>query len=275
MSGAATGGSAVPRRILLAVVGAIYVFMLGPILITAAVSFNAAERSYFPPRGFSLQWWGRAFSPEWMGAFVFSLELAALSALATGLAGLPLALAFTRYRFPGRGLMQAMTLGPLVLPSLITGLSLLQFLTLAGLGDWIGLPALVIGHVIICLPFTVRTVTISLLSIPATAERAAASLGASPWRVFCEVTLPLSRSGLGAGMIFAFISSFDDVNLSLFVASPSQRPLTVMIMQFLDYGFSPTLAALSILSMLVPLLLVAAFGRAVGIGNFLYGGARG
>ena len=71
-------------------------------------------------------------------------------------------------------------------------------------------------------------------------------------------------------MIFAFISSFDDVNLSLFVASPTERPLTVQIMQFLDYGFSPTLAALSILSMLIPLALVALFGRYVGIGNFIY-----
>ncbi len=270
----ATGGLA--RRVLLSCVGLIYVFMLGPILITAAVSFNQAERSYFPPRGFSLQWWGHAFSPEWMGPFVFSLELAALSAVATALAGLPLALAFTRYTFPGRAAVQAMTLGPLVLPSLITGIALLQFLTLAGLDDWIGLPALVIGHVIICLPFSVRTIMISLQSIPATAERAAASLGGSPWRVFREVTLPLARSGLGAGMIFAFISSFDDVNLSLFVASPLQQPLTVKIMHFLDYGFSPTLAALSILSMAVPLLLVALFGRAVGIGNFIFqDGAHG
>ena len=95
-------------------------------------------------------------------------------------------------------------------------------------------------------------------------------LGASPWRVLREVTLPLARSGLGAGMIFAFISSFDDVNLSLFVASPQQRPLNVIIMQFLDYGFSPTLAALSILSMLVPMAVVALFGRWVGIGDFIY-----
>jgi putative spermidine/putrescine transport system permease protein len=271
MSSAVTGGSAAPRRVLLAVVGLIYAFMLGPILITAAVSFNRAERSYFPPRGFSLEWWGRAFSPQWMGSFVFSLELATAAAVATALAGLPLALAFTRYDFPGRGVVQAMTLAPLVMPSLITGIALLQFLTLAGLGEWIGLPALLIGHVVICLPFSVRTIIISLRSIPATAERAASSLGASPWRVFREITLPLARSGLGAGMIFAFVHSFDDVNLSLFVASPQQRPLTVTIMQFLDYGFSPTLAALSILSMAVPLLLVALFGRAVGIGGFIFG----
>lgn len=265
-----------PKSLLVLAVGLIYAFMLGPLLITASVSFNAAERSYFPPRGLSLRWWGAVFSPQWMGPFVFSLELAAASALATGLVGLPLALAFHRYEFRGKGTVQAMVMAPLVLPSLVTGIALLQFLSMIGLGHWIGLPALVIGHVVICLPFTVRTVAISLLAIPGNAELAATSLGASPWAVLREVTLPLARSGLGAGMIFAFISSFDDVNLSLFVASPQQRPLNVVIMQFLDYGFSPTLAALSILSMLVPMVVVALFGRWVGIGNFIYAeGARG
>jgi putative spermidine/putrescine transport system permease protein len=252
-----------------AVAPLIYMFMLGPILITAVTSFNHSDRSYFPPRGLSLHWWTVAFSPQWTGAFAFSLELAAISAMATAIAGLPLAIALHRYDFPGRAVIRAMTMGPLVLPSLVTGIALLQFLTLAGLGSWIGLPTLVIGHVVICLPFVIRTVAVSLATIPADAEQAAASLGAHPAAVLREITLPLARAGVGAGMIFAFISSFDDVNLSIFVASPQQRPLTVQIMQFLEYDFSPTLAAISILSMLLPLALVAIFGRYVGINDFL------
>lgn len=247
----------------------VYIFMLGPILITAAVSFNQADRSYFPPRGLSLHWWQEAFAPQWTGALAFSLELAAASAIAVSLAGLPLAIAFHRYDFRGKAVIRAMTMGPLVLPSLVTGIGLLQFLTLAGLGSWIGLPALVIGHAVICLPFSVRTILISLATIPDSVERAAASLGAGPFTVFREVTLPMARTGISAGMIFAFVHSFDDVNLSLFVASPRERPLTVQIMQFIEFGFSPTLAALSIVSMLVPLALVALFGRWVGIGGFL------
>lgn len=259
-----------PRLTLWAVVTLIYGFMLVPILITATVSFNQADRSYFPPRGFSLHWWVTAVSPQWTQPFLFSLKLAAISAVATAILGLPLALALRRTRFPGRGVLLALTMGPLVLPSLVTGIALLQALTLAGAGGLIGLPALVIGHVIICLPFMVRTLSVSLEGIPANAETAAASLGASRLAVLREVTLPLARPGAGAGMIFAFISSFDDINLALFVARPGQQPLTVQIMQFLDYGFSPTLAALSILSLLVPLVLVAVFGRLVGIGNFIY-----
>ena len=101
-------------------------------------------------------------------------------------------------------------------------------------------------------------------------EAAAASLGASPLRVLRHVTLPLIVPGIFAGMTFAFIHSFTDINLSLFVAKPGQRPVTVAILSFLDFGFAPTLAALSIISLLIPLVLVALLGRFIGIGDFLY-----
>ncbi|MEJ0020145.1 MAG: ABC transporter permease [Acetobacteraceae bacterium] len=252
------------------VVAAVYVFMLGPILITASVAFNATERSYFPPRGFSLQWWEAAFGPQWMQPLVFSLQLASLTAVISAAAGIPLAFAFQRYEFPGKAIVRAITLGPLILPTLVTGIALLQFLSLIGLGRWMGFWALLIGHVVICLPFSVRTIAVSLQAMPGNLEPAAASLGATPFAVLRHVTLPLIAPGTMAGMIFAFVHSFDDVNLSLFIARPGERPLTVAILGFLDFGFAPTLAAVSILSMLIPLALVALFGRLVGIGDFLY-----
>ena len=248
----------------------IFVFMLGPILITASVAFNQASRSYFPPRGFSVQWWSAAFGPQWLQPLLFSLELATLTALISAIAGTMLAFAFQRYEFPGKAVVRAVTLGPLILPSLVTGIALLQFLSLIGLGRWMGFWALLIGHIVICLPFSVRTVAISLTAMPGNLESAAASLGATRRAVLRHVTLPLAAPGVFAGMIFAFVHSFDDVNLSLFLARPGERPLTVAILGFLEFGFAPTLAAVSILSMLVPLALVALFGRFVGIGNFLY-----
>jgi putative spermidine/putrescine transport system permease protein len=259
-----------PWGVLRFAVACVYLFMLGPILITAAVAFNQDNRSYFPPRGFSLQWWGAAFGPQWLQPLAFSLELAGLAALISAAAGMPLAFAFQRYEFPGKALVRAITLGPLILPSLVTGIALLQFLSLIGLGRWMGFWALLIGHVVICLPFSVRTVAISLAAMPGNLEPAAASLGATPYAVLRHVALPLAAPGMFAGMIFAFIHSFDDVNLSLFVARPGERPLTVTILAFLDFGFAPTLAAVSIVSMLIPLALVALFGRFVGIGDFLY-----
>jgi putative spermidine/putrescine transport system permease protein len=253
-----------------AVVVLIYLFILGPIAITTAVSFNAGNRSIFPPVGFSLQWWGAALGPRWTGPLLFSLELAALTAAVSAGVGALLAFALQRYDFHGKAVLRTLALGPLLLPSLITGIALLQFLTLIGLVDWLGFPALLIGHVVICMPFCVRTTLVGLEAMPAGLENAAASLGAPRAAVLRHVTLPLAMPGVAAGAIFAFVHSFDDVNLSLFVARPGQQPITVAILAFLEYGFAPTLAAVSIISLLIPLALVALFGKFVGIGNFLY-----
>ena len=171
----------------------VYIFSLGPILITAAVSFNAGNRSFFPPRGFSLRWWERAFTPEWLDPLWFSLKLGSLTALIATLLALPLAFALHRYRFRGREALVALTLGPLMLPTLVTGVGLLQLFQLAGLREHIGFTALLVGHVVICMPFAVRTVAISLSTLPPNVELAAASLGATRWATLRHVVLPLDQ----------------------------------------------------------------------------------
>jgi len=259
-----------PWAALRGVVIFIYVFMLGPILITAAVSFNASNRSQFPPRGFSLRWWERALSAEWIDPLVFSFELASITALVSTLLALPLAFALTRHRFRGRDAMVALTLGPLMLPALVTGVGLLQLFQYAGLRDSLGFTALLIGHIVICLPFAVRTVAISLNTLPPSLELAAASLGASRWRTLMHVVFPLIKSGIIAGALFAFVHSFTDVNLSLFLGRPGEQPITVKILGFLEFGFAPTLAAVSVVTLLLPLVLVAIVQRVSGLGDFLY-----
>jgi len=263
-----------PWSALRAVVIAIYVFMLGPIVITAAVSFNQSNRSQFPPRGFSLQWWQRAFSAEWLEPLVFSLKLALLAALVSSLLALPLAFALARHRFPGRAALAALTLGPLMLPALVTGVGLLQLFQYAGAREYIGFTALLIGHVVICMPFAVRTVAISLRTLPPSVELAAASLGATPWRSLQHVVFPLIKSGVVAGAVFAFIHSFTDVNLSIFLARPGEIPVTVKILGFLEFGFAPTLAVVSAITLLLPLILVAIVERVSGLGDFIYGDQR-
>ena len=251
-------------------VAAIYLFMLGPILITAAVSFNETNRSLFPPQGFSLRWWARALSPEWLDPLVFSLELGAIASIVSTALALPLAFALVRQRFRGRNALIALTLGPLLLPALVTGVGLLQVFQYVGLREAIGLPALIAGHVVICLPFAVRTVAISLQGLPPSLEHAAASLGASPWRTQLHVVAPLIKNGIVAGALFAFIHSFTDVNLSLFLTRPGEIPINVKILGFLEFGFAPTLAAVSVVTIAVPLALVIAVQRLTGLGDFLY-----
>jgi putative spermidine/putrescine transport system permease protein len=260
-----------PWAALRAVVIFVYVFMLGPILITAAVSFNASNRSQFPPRGFSLQWWQRALAPEWVDPLVFSFKLACFAAVLSTLLALPLAFALARYRFRGRAAIAALTLGPLMLPALVTGVGLLQLFQYLGLREYIGFSALLVGHVVICLPFAVRTIAISLHALPPSVELAAASLGASRLRTLWHVVLPLAKSGIVAGAVFAFVHSFTDVNLSLFLVRPGEQPITIKILGFLEYGFAPTLAAVSVITLLLPLVLVAIVERLTGLGDFIYG----
>ena len=260
-----------PWAFLCTAVTLVYVFSLAPILITAAVSFNATNRSFFPPRGFSLRWWERAWAPEWIDPLLFSLKLGSLTAILSTLLALPLAFALYRYRFRGREALVALTLGPLMLPTLVTGVALLQFLQTIGLREYIGFAALLIGHVVICMPFAVRTVAVSLHTLPPNVELAAASLGATRWRTLRHVVFPLIKSGVVAGAVFAFIHSFTDVNLSIFLARPGELPITVKILGFLEFGFAPTLAAVSVITLLLPLILVVIVQRVSGLGDFIYG----
>lgn len=263
-----------PWALLRAFVVFVYAFSLGPILITAAVSFNATNRSFFPPRGFSLQWWERAFAPEWLDPLLFSIKLGSLTAVIGTALALPLAFALYRYRFRGRQALIALTLGPLMMPTLVTGVGLLQLFQQLGLREQLGFTGLLVGHVVICMPFAVRTVSVSLQTLPPNVELAAASLGATRIATLRWVVLPLVKTGVIAGAVFAFIHSFTDVNLSIFLARPGETPITVKILGFLEFGFAPTLAAVSVITLLVPLALVAIVERVSGLGDFIYGERR-
>ena len=264
-------GSAAPWRALKALVALLYLFILGPILITAVVSFNSVNQSKFPPIGFSLRWWQDAFAARWLEPLLFSMQLGVVTALVATLIGMPVAYALVRYRFPGRALIATLALGPLALPAMVTGIALLQFLQLGGLGFLFGWPTLLIGHLLICTPFSVRTIGISLAALPGNVEQAAASLGAPGWRIFRDVTLPLAKSGIFAGAVFAFIHSFTDYSVSLFLSRPGAQPITVTILGFLEYGFAPTLAAVAVVTLLVPLVLILAVQHFFRIGDFIYG----
>jgi putative spermidine/putrescine transport system permease protein len=260
----------IPWAMLRGVVVLLYLFILVPIVITVTVSFNAVNQSKFPPLGFSLRWWGDALSARWLQPLAFSIELGLLVAVLSMLLGMPMAFALVRHRFPGRDMLATLALGPLALPALVTGIALLQFIQATGFGFLFGFPTLLIGHVLICLPFAVRTTAISLRAMPPNLEQAALSLGATPSVVLREITLPLVKSGVFAGGVFAFIHSFTDYSISLFLSRPGTQPITITILSFLEYGFAPTLAAVAALTLAVPLVLIAVVQRVFRIGDFLY-----
>lgn len=252
------------------VLALVFAFILVPTAVLAVVSLNAQSIMAFPPAGFSLRWWGVALTGRWIGTVFFSLRLAAAAAAGAGLLGIPCAMGLARSRFPGHALVSSLVLSPLLLPEIVTGAALLQFVHLAGLTGLIGFRALLVGHVVITAPYVIRTMLVSLRTLPPDVERAAADLGADPWRVFRHVTLPLVRSGAFAGLVFAFILSFNNISISLFLVRPGATTVPMQLLQAMEYGMNPDVAAVAVLTVLVNLIAIGAAERWAGVSRFLY-----
>jgi len=251
-------------RLLQIAVALVAAFILAPIVVVVAASVSDTPTPEFPPRGLSLRWYAHALAePSFTGSAVNSLWLAASATLLAAPVALAAAYAIVRCRFPGRDALQTFLLAPLVVPSLVVGLAIL--LAFAGLGlREVGL-RLVAAHVLITFPYIVRTIIASLARLDVMVEEAARTLGASPLRAFWHVTLPLVRPGLIAGMLFAFIVSFDNVSLSLFLATAHTNTLPLAILNYVEYNFDPSVAAISTMLIAASLLIAVLLERLVGL----------
>ncbi|MFM8990794.1 MAG: ABC transporter permease [Alphaproteobacteria bacterium] len=239
-------------------------FILAPIVVVVAVSLTDSPIPEFPPRGLTLRWYAHALSEDvFTTSALNSLWLATLAtAIATPLA-LAAAYGLVRGRFRGRDAIQTLLLAPLVVPSLVIGLAILLAFSGMGVRD-VG-ARLVGAHVLVTFPYMVRTILASLARLDPAVEEAARTLGASALRCFVLVTLPLVRPGVVAGMLFAFIVSFDNVSLSLFLTNARTNTLPIAILNYVEYNFDPSVAAIS--TMLVAFSLGAALlvERLVGL----------
>jgi putative spermidine/putrescine transport system permease protein len=256
---------------LLAVYGGLLLVALAlPIVVVVVGSLTAGERLAFPPEGLSLRWHESLLaSREFVESAYTSLEVAALTSLAAGIGGGLAALALARRRLPGMAMAENLLTLPLGVPSIALGLACLIFYTELGFGG--SKAALVCGHTIITLPFALRLVRANFAGYGWSLELAAANLGGTPWQVFWHVTLPLMRPGVIGGMIFAFILSFDEVVISLFLSGPDAVTLPVRIFAYLDQSPSPiVLAAGSVLVLFAVVLMLVLewtlrIGRAFGL----------
>jgi putative spermidine/putrescine transport system permease protein len=253
---------------------ALIVLLLVPLAAIVATSFTTLSYVTFPPQGFTLRWYGEALhKQDFLDSFVLSLGIALVTAvLATGL-GAPVAVALVRYRFAGRDLVNAFFMSPLILPTVVIGIALLQFYNQIRIGSTSA--SLVLGHVIVTTPYAIRLIASSLTGLDPAIERAARNLGAPPLRAFRLATLPLIRPGLMAGAVFAFITSFDNVTISIFLATPRMVTLPVRIYNLWDQPMYPWLIAICSLIILWTVILIAIVERAVSVrGLFGAAGAR-
>lgn len=262
-----------PRWTFNLIVALIYAFMFLPIAIVVLVSLNSEPYLTLPPESLSLRWYREVFTDDWLPPLTYSLGIAVVAALASGILGGLGAFAIARFRFRGRAALQAFLMSPLAIPSIITGVAILQFVTMINFQGMLGTPALILGHVVVTLPFTVRMIGISLFNFDNKVEQAAQNLGARPRQVLWFITLPLMKPGIFAGMTFAFIISFNNVPVSLFLVRPGATTLPIEILNYLQYRLDPTLAAVNMVSLVIVLILVAIAERVGGFTKFVYGRA--
>ena len=222
----------------------IVLFLLAPIIVVVATAFTTTAYPLFPPQGFTLRWFERFLTmTEFTDAVQRSAVLAFASTAIASVLGTFSALALTRWRGPGQQAIASLMLSPIMFPAIVLGLALLVFYSQIGLaGTFTGL---VIAHSLVTTPFVIRLVMASLAEFDPAVEEAARNLGAGWWRTFFQVTLPLIRPGVLAGTVFAFILSFDELVITLFLAGPGMATLPVRIYTFVEYSSAPTISAIS------------------------------
>ena len=254
------------RRLLGAITLAVCVGSVAPVLVVVAESFTATDYVVFPPIGLSVKWYVEFLKrPEFVDSLVVStITAVAACVLATAL-GLGVAIVLFRGRFPGRAGLGALFMAPLSQPGIIHGLGLLQLLAREGIAR--NMFTLVLAHVVITTPFAIRFITVALAGVDRRMEQAAASLGAPPFSVFYRVTLPLLRPGLVAAAVFTLIVSFDEVGVSLFIASPQATTLPVRIFVFVAENYNPLVTAVSSLLILAALVGLVIIERFMGVGR--------
>ena len=225
-------------------------FILLPMALPVAVAFTSGDSLTFPPHGLSLRWFAAALdNAQFMTGLRLSLVIAFGSTVIATVAGIGAGVAISRYRFRGRGVVQAVLLAPLALPAIVLGLGLLFVLPWFGLRS--GVVATMLGHALLGLPYVLSMVLAAFSNYDPALERASLNLGAGPVRTFFYVTLPLVRGGILAGALAAFLLSFDNISLSIFLSNNDTLPLRMM-QQMQSYA-DPSVAALSTLLLIVSL----------------------
>lgn len=252
------------------IAGVALLVLLLPVTIVVLAGFNSGEYLTFPPEGFSLRWIKDFFvSPTFLPAFKLSFLLALATTLVATVLGTLAAVFLTRSTSKARELMRGLFILPVILPGVVLGLALYVFYIWTDVGLARSLTGLLIGHVLVTTPFVIATVTASLVDFDLSIEEAARALGASPLQAFMKVTLPNIVPGISAGTIFAFIVSFGQFELTLFLSTPNLQTLPIAMYTSLRYAFEPTAAAAGIFAIVLVTVSTLLTSRLVNLKKIL------
>ncbi|MCA0204784.1 MAG: ABC transporter permease [Proteobacteria bacterium] len=242
----------------------VYVFLLGPLIIIFGASLSDTTYLTFPPQGLSFRWFQNIWDiSAFRRTIVTSLQMAFLG---TGIAlviGIPAAYALNRYRVALPAWLSTLFVLPILVPEIVIGFSLLRSVTVqAGVPVWY---ALLIGHTLLVIPYVIRVVSASLASFDFSIEEAAISLGSPPAKTFFTIVLPNIRSGVIAAFILSFITSINDVSVSLFLTGPGVSTLPIQLLAHMEQFFDPTIASVSVVLMLLTILVMIIVERTLGL----------
>ena len=250
------------------VVTAILAFILLPAFVVTLAAFNGRAILSFPPESWSWQWFAKALAyQDFRDGFRNGVIVTACASSIALAAGAAFAIALDRYKFRFKRTLEMVLLSPLVVPHFTVGLGFLILAAQVGLARGYGV--IVACHVVLVLPFVLRSVYISLRNLDPRLELAAASLGAPPHRVLVTITLPLLLPGLAGGWLFAAILSFNEFTASLFVTVQHTQTLPVAMYNYVREYADPSMAAISVLYIVVTALLLTAANAFLGLAKVL------
>ncbi|EWY37821.1 ABC transporter permease [Skermanella stibiiresistens SB22] len=249
-------------------IAAILGFIILPAVVVTIAAFNSKAILTFPPSAYSFRWFERAVSyGDFKKGFQAGLTVTLWASTIALVVGAAFAFAINRYQFKFKRALEGLLLSPLIVPHFTIGLGLLMLAAQTGLPR--GYPLIVFCHVVLVLPFVMRCAYISLQNLDTRLELAAASLGASPLKILLTVTLPLLVPGLVSGWLFAAILSFNEFTASLFVTTQATQTLPVAMYNYVREYADPTLAALSVIYIVVTAVLLSLANAYLGLGKVL------
>jgi putative spermidine/putrescine transport system permease protein len=245
-------------------------FMLAPLVVVCLVAFTPADTLSMPGTDWSLRWFRAVFAHgDLTTSFANSLLVAVLAASGSVLLAVPASIAIARYQFPGRQALSGLLMSPLIVPHLVLGVAMLRLFALLdarGSTLW-----LTLAHVVVVTPYALRLMLAALAGADASVEQAAQSLGASRWTVFRRITLPLMLPGVTGGWLLAFINSFDEVTMSIFITSPQTVTLPVRMYMLATESIDPMMAAVSALIVAMTAAVMLVLDRLYGLDRVLVG----
>jgi putative spermidine/putrescine transport system permease protein len=233
------------------------IYLIAPMIIVLIISFSSAPFLMFPPPGFSLQWYKKLFShAAWLDSLITSLQIMVPAGIAATVLGTGAAVGIARGRFPGAALVSGLLMAPVVVPVIITAAAM--FGVFRGLGLYGTLTGLILAHTVLTIPYVVSTVLASLHMVDEQLENAALTLGATRWGAFWRVVFPLILPAVLSGFLFAMIISFDELVVSIFISSPTLRPVTVQMWSDIRGDIDPTISAIGTVLFLFSLMVLLA-----------------